>query len=170
MRILMPVDCSAFSKAAVAFVASRETLLKQPTEVQLINIQAPVSMRVARALGKEIVLAHYDTEAAKALKPAAVALKRAGANPAVRSAASTSAMVAGDTVPEDFWRAFRARRQVPKWQRALLGAAANRGRLRLVIRAADAMLRQAADLPEEETLFIRRARRAAANALKAAAG
>lgn len=84
MRILMPVDCSAFSKAAVAFVASRETLLKQPTEVQLINIQAPVSMRVARALGKEIVLAHYDTEAAKALKPAAVALKRAGANPAVR--------------------------------------------------------------------------------------
>lgn len=84
MRILMPVDCSAFSKAAVAFVASRETLLKQPTEVQLINIQVPVSMRVARALGKEIVLAHYDTEAAKALKPAAVALKRAGANPAVR--------------------------------------------------------------------------------------
>ncbi|WP_149588447.1 hypothetical protein [Tabrizicola flagellatus] len=80
------------------------------------------------------------------------------------------AMVAGDRVPEDFWRAFRARRQVPKWQRALLGAAANRGRPRLVIRAAEAMLRQAADLPEEETLFIRRARRAAANALKAAAG
>lgn len=80
------------------------------------------------------------------------------------------ALIAGDRVPEDFWRAFRARRQVPKWQRALLAAAANRGRPRLVIRAAEAMLRQAADLPEEETLFIRRARRAAANALKAAAG
>lgn len=31
MRILMPVDASSFSKAAVAFVTSRSTLLEEPT-------------------------------------------------------------------------------------------------------------------------------------------
>jgi hypothetical protein len=36
-----------------------------------------------------------------------------------------------------------------------------------VLLAAEAMLRLGEGLPEEETLFIRRARRAAANALKA---
>jgi hypothetical protein len=78
------------------------------------------------------------------------------------------AMVAGDTVGADFWQTFRARREVTKWQRALLAAAAERGRHGLVIRAADAMLRLSKDLPEEETVFIRRARRAAVNARKAA--
>ncbi|NHB76567.1 hypothetical protein [Rhodobacter calidifons] len=80
------------------------------------------------------------------------------------------ALIAGDTVPAEFWRAFRARRGVPKWQRALLAGAAGRGRPGLVIRAADAMLRLGTDLPEEETVFIRRARRAAVQALKAAPG
>lgn len=77
------------------------------------------------------------------------------------------ALVTGDTVEPAFWPVFRARRQVTKWQRALLAAAADRGRHGLVIRAADAMLRLGADLPEEETVFIRRARRAAVNARKA---
>ena len=47
MRILMPVDASEYSKAAVAFVASRDTLLQQPTDVELVNLQYPVSLRVA---------------------------------------------------------------------------------------------------------------------------
>lgn len=79
------------------------------------------------------------------------------------------AMVEGEGAGPEFWRAFRARRGVTKWQRALLSAAAARGRQALVIRAAEVMLRLAADLPDEEKLFIRRARRAAANAVKATA-
>ena len=78
------------------------------------------------------------------------------------------ALVQGDGAGPEFWRAYRARRLVTKWQRALLAAAANRGRHGLVIRAADAMLRLGKDLPEEETVFIRRARRGAVNARKAA--
>lgn len=89
MRILMPVDSSDFSKAAVAFVASRETLLKNPTEVALVNIQFPVSLRVARALGKEIVQSHYEAEATKALEPAAAVLKRAGAKPVAHHVVGT---------------------------------------------------------------------------------
>lgn len=101
MRILMPVDSSDFSKAAVQFVASRETLLRSPTDVELLNIQIPVSLRVARALGKEIVQSHYEAESAKALEPAAIELKRAGANPAARYIVGTvthelASMVAND--------------------------------------------------------------------------
>lgn len=73
-----------------------------------------------------------------------------------------------DEVGPEFWAAFRARRGVTKWQRALLAAAANRGRQSLVVLAADGMLRLGADLPDEDKVFIRRARRAAVNALKAA--
>ncbi len=78
------------------------------------------------------------------------------------------ALVDGEGAGPEFWQAFRARRGVTKWQRAVLAAAANNGRHGLVIRAADAMLRLGADLPDEEKVFIRRARRAAANALKGA--
>lgn len=79
MRILMPVDGSPFSKAAVDFVASRKTLLKNSTEVELVNIQGPVPLRAARALGKQLVASHYAAEATRVLKPAAARLTRAGA-------------------------------------------------------------------------------------------
>lgn len=79
MRILMPIDRSAFSEAAVDFVASRTTLMKTPAEVELVNIQYPVPVRVVRALGKEIVEAHHQTEAAGILEPAAGKLASAGA-------------------------------------------------------------------------------------------
>jgi hypothetical protein len=77
-------------------------------------------------------------------------------------------LVETDEIGPAFWAAYRARRGVPKWQRALLAAAANRGRHALVVRAAEAMLRLGADLPDEDKVFIRRARRAAANALRTA--
>lgn len=79
-----------------------------------------------------------------------------------------TALVEGDSIGPDFWQGFRGRRGVTKWQRALLAAAADRGRPRLVIAAADTLLKLGQDLPEEETTFIRRARRAAVNALKVA--
>jgi len=91
MRILMPVDGSEFSKAAVAFVASRATLLKQPTDVELINIQYPVPPRAARAAGKDLVLSWHEAEAAKILKASAVTLKRAGAVASTRYVVGTIA-------------------------------------------------------------------------------
>lgn len=80
------------------------------------------------------------------------------------------AMVDDRPIAHAFWQAFRARRTNTKWQRALLAAATGRGRPRLVIRAAERMLHLGADLPDEEKVFIRRARRAAVNAGKAGAG
>jgi len=101
MRILMPVDASECSKAAVAFVASRATLLKNPTEVELVNLQHRVPARAARALGKEIVHSYHAAEAAKALKAAAAALKRAGANVATRYVVGTVANDLASIVAND---------------------------------------------------------------------
>lgn len=81
-----------------------------------------------------------------------------------------NALVERECPGAEFWQAFRARRSVTKWQRAVLAAAANRGRHGLVIRAAEAMLRLGADLPDEEKVFIRRARRAAVNSAAAQGG
>ena len=84
MRILMPVDGSSFSKAAVAFVASRATLLEEPTDLELVNIQYRVPLRAARALGKEAARNYHETEAARALNSAAAALERVGAKTTAR--------------------------------------------------------------------------------------
>ncbi len=78
MRILMPIDGSLFSKAALAFIASRSTLIKSQPQVELLNVQTPVSPRVLRAAGRELVLAHQLSEADKIIKPARAQLKRAG--------------------------------------------------------------------------------------------
>ena len=101
MRILMPVDGSEFSKAAVSFVASRATLLKSPTEVELVNVQYPVSLRVSRAAGREIVQWYHEAEAAKVLKSAAAALKRAGANASARYVVGTVAHDLASIVAND---------------------------------------------------------------------
>lgn len=77
------------------------------------------------------------------------------------------ALVTGDAVGLPFWKQFRERHTVPKWQRALLANASNRGRPGLVVKAATAMLAAAKDLPEGDMAFARRARRAAATEGKA---
>jgi nucleotide-binding universal stress UspA family protein len=101
MHILMPVDGSAYSEAAVAFVTSRKTLLKHPTEVELVNVQYPAPSRAARALGKDVVASWHETEAAKALKPAEKALRRAGADATARYAVGTVANELASIVAAD---------------------------------------------------------------------
>ena len=91
MRILMPVDGSEYSQAAVAFVASRVTLLEKPTEVELLNVQYPVPPRAARAAGKDLMLSWHEAEAARILKPSFSTLKRAGADARSRYVVGTVA-------------------------------------------------------------------------------
>ncbi len=78
MRILVAVDGSKFSRAAVEFVASRSTLIGIDPEVHLINVQLPIPPHAARAVGKDAVTAYYRDEAQKALKPAQTRLDKAG--------------------------------------------------------------------------------------------
>ena len=78
MKILVPVDGSKYSRAAIEFIASRATLIGKNPEVQLLNVQLPVPPRAARLIGKKAVTSYYEDEAKKALKGALSALKRAG--------------------------------------------------------------------------------------------
>jgi nucleotide-binding universal stress UspA family protein len=101
MRILMPIDASSYSKAAVAFVASRARLMKSRPDVELLNIQYRVPLRAARALGKEMVNSYHDSEANRALKPALATLKRADVKAGARYVVGTvanelAAIVAAD--------------------------------------------------------------------------
>lgn len=78
MKILIPVDGSKFSKAAVDFVASRATLIGKDPSIELLNVQTPVPARAARVVGKGAVKSYHDDEAERVLKPAVSALARAG--------------------------------------------------------------------------------------------
>jgi nucleotide-binding universal stress UspA family protein len=78
MKILVPVDGSRYSQAAIGFIASRATLIGTAPDVHLLNVQWPVPMRAARVVGREALRSYYDDESAKALKPALTALKKAG--------------------------------------------------------------------------------------------
>ena len=101
MRILMPVDGSAYSKAALAFISSRSTLIESQPEVELINVQYPVSVRVARGAGRELVQHYHESEANKVLKPAVAALQRAGLRAQVKSVVGIPGVEVGRMAAKD---------------------------------------------------------------------
>lgn len=77
MRILIPVDGSDVSTAAVKFVASRSSLVGTQPEVELLNVQFPIPPSVVRT-ARDLVRDYHQIEADKVLKPAQTALKKAG--------------------------------------------------------------------------------------------
>ena len=101
MRILMPIDGSAHSKAALAFISSRSTLIESRPDVELLNVQYPVSVRVARGAGRELVQHHHESEANKVIKPALAALKRAGLRAQMKSVVGSPGVEVGRIAAED---------------------------------------------------------------------
>lgn len=83
MKILVPVDGSKYSDAALAFIASRTTLIGAKPEVELLNVQPPVPPRIERVATKATIRAYLAAEANRILEPAIAKLLRAGL--AVRS-------------------------------------------------------------------------------------
>ena len=78
MRILMPVDGSIQSNAAIDFVSGRVTLLHQAPVIRLLNVQPQISARIARAIGRESARAILREQAGDVLRPALARLERAG--------------------------------------------------------------------------------------------
>ena len=114
MRILIPVDGSSFSKSAVDFVASRNALIEHQPDVELLNIQDPVSARVKRAAGKDLVESYQSSEANKVLKPCLATFKRAGlvarGNYVVGSPGSTVGKIAAEGAADLIVMGSRRRR------------------------------------------------------------
>jgi nucleotide-binding universal stress UspA family protein len=82
MKILIPVDGSPYSDAALRFVATRRFREGQRPQIDLLNVQLPIPPRAGRAVGAEIVRAMHEAESAKVLKPAVSLLRAAQLEPA----------------------------------------------------------------------------------------
>jgi len=80
MKILLPVDGSEYSKAAVEFVASRATLIGTDPQVEAVNVQLEVPVRAVRLVGKAALTDYYTEESDRVLKPALRRLAKAGLN------------------------------------------------------------------------------------------
>jgi nucleotide-binding universal stress UspA family protein len=78
MKILLPVDGSEYSRAAVEFVASRSTLIGAEPQVDVVNVQLAVPARAARLVGKNALTDYYADESDKVLKPVLRRLAKAG--------------------------------------------------------------------------------------------
>jgi len=77
------------------------------------------------------------------------------------------AMVQDAPIGPAFWAAYRARRTVPKWQRALIANAAKAGHQKLLIAACNRLLALSDGETSEDRVFLRRSKRAALAALEA---
>lgn len=82
MRLLVPVDGSPCSEAALRFVAARSNLLEAHPQIDVLNVQYPIPPRPGRALGADFVRAWHEAESGKVLKPAVAILKAAHLEPA----------------------------------------------------------------------------------------
>ncbi len=76
-------------------------------------------------------------------------------------------MVRDQPVGPAFWAAWRARRVVPKWQRAMITRATQTGHHRLAVAACNRLLALGDGETGEDRVFLRRSKRAALAALQA---
>jgi nucleotide-binding universal stress UspA family protein len=69
MKILFPADGSKFSKKALAFLVTHDTLAGDDGELVVLNVQPPVPPRVKSLVGADNVHSYHQEEAQKVLVP-----------------------------------------------------------------------------------------------------
>jgi nucleotide-binding universal stress UspA family protein len=69
MKILVPVDGSAFTKRMLAYLAAHDEWLGGAHQYTLLHVTPAVPARAAAVLDKATLKAHYAEEAAKVFKP-----------------------------------------------------------------------------------------------------
>jgi nucleotide-binding universal stress UspA family protein len=69
MKLLMAADGSSYTKKALAFLVKHEGLCGPTDELLVLNVQAPVPLRVRGMLGASTVNDYLAEEAGKVLKP-----------------------------------------------------------------------------------------------------
>jgi nucleotide-binding universal stress UspA family protein len=78
MRILFAADGSKYTKKALAFLATHESLAGEDGEVVVLNVQPQMPPRVRSMVGAEAVNGYYEEEGAKVLEPIRKFLERKG--------------------------------------------------------------------------------------------
>lgn len=76
MKILFAADGSKYTKKALAFLVTHDSLAGPDGEVVVLNVQAPVPGRVKTMLGSAEVAAYHAEESQKVLAPIERFLKR----------------------------------------------------------------------------------------------
>jgi nucleotide-binding universal stress UspA family protein len=76
MKILLAADGSKFTKKALAFLATHETLCGPTDELLVLNVQPPMPPRVKTMVGSSAVRDYQEEEALKVLDPIERFLKR----------------------------------------------------------------------------------------------
>ena len=69
MKILLAADGSKFTKKALAFLVTHESLCGPDDDVVVLNVQPPVPPRVKTMLGSGVVNDYHRDESAKVLAP-----------------------------------------------------------------------------------------------------
>ncbi len=82
MNVLIPVDGSPCSNAALAFVAARPFKDAHRPQIDLLNVQMPLPPRAGRAVGADWARSWYEAESRKVLKTAVLTLQQGGLDPA----------------------------------------------------------------------------------------
>ena len=78
MKILLAADGSKYTKKALAFLVTHESLCGPDDELFVLNVQPPVPVRVKAMLGAAAVNDYYRSEARAVLDPVERFLKRHG--------------------------------------------------------------------------------------------
>ena len=76
MNILLAADGSEYTKKALAFLVTHESLCGPDDELYVLNVQPPVPVRVKSMLGAKVVNDYYHDEAREVLDPIERFLKR----------------------------------------------------------------------------------------------
>jgi nucleotide-binding universal stress UspA family protein len=76
VKVLFAADGSKFTKKALAFLVTHESLAGPEDEVVVLNVQPPVPPRVKSMVGAATVNAYYRDEAKNVLAPIERFLKR----------------------------------------------------------------------------------------------
>ena len=78
MRIVLAADGSKFTKKALAFLATHESLCGEGDELLVVNVQPAMPPRVRAMVGAAAVKSYHDDEAGKVLAPIRKLLDRRG--------------------------------------------------------------------------------------------
>lgn len=77
MKIVLAADGSKFTKKALAFLVTHETI-RESDELVVIHVQSPLSPRVKAMLGAAAVREYHRSEAERVLKPIRTFLDKHG--------------------------------------------------------------------------------------------
>ena len=78
MKILVPVDGSAYTKHMLAYLATHDELLSPNQKYTVVHAVPALPKRMAAAVAKETLVAWHDESADKVFKPIRAFLKKHG--------------------------------------------------------------------------------------------